>query len=127
LFSAWEKALSYRNLSIDELISKAGSSNRRATVRYQCAPATPVRIRLTGVQELQGWVLDLSARGVGVQLEQPVTASTHVLLQIKSKDSKKSFELAARVVHATMTPCGEWHVGCELLRQLTPEDLDQLL
>jgi hypothetical protein len=121
--------LSFNHLSLDELIARDSQSNRRATVRYRCAPATPGKILLSDDHELQkGWVIDLSAKGIGVQLGRPLAKGTSLVVHMKSNsDPKKTFQLHARVMHARQLPSGDWHVGCELLEFLKPEDLDQLL
>lgn len=106
----------------------SASTNRRALVRYQCAPATVGRVLLTDKQEWQrAWLLDLSQGGAGVLLGRQVEAGKHVVLQIKSASSSKTYELPARVAHATCRPDGEWVVGLELLTRLTPDELDALL
>jgi hypothetical protein len=101
--------------------------NKRATVRYQCAPATPGRVIVAEDQEFQrAWVLDLSVKGIGLQLTRPLKAGTLVVIQMKSSQ-KKIYDLAAQVAHATAMSCGDWVVGCELIQRLSQEELDDLL
>jgi hypothetical protein len=106
----------------------ATRANQRATVRYQCAPATSGRVVLTADLEFQrAWVLDLSLQGVGLSMSRPVKAGTALVIQLKSSSNQKSYELSALVVHATATPAGDFRVGCEFIRAITAEDLDALL
>ena len=103
-------------------------SNHRATVRYQCPPATPGRIILVADQEFQrAWVQDLSQGGVGLHMARPLPLGTFIIVQIKSVLTKKLFELPARVAHSTHLANGEWLVGCELTARLSHDDLDALL
>jgi hypothetical protein len=105
----------------------AGTRNHRATVRYQCAPATSGRVVLDGDFEFQrAWVLDLSTRGVGLYMPRAVRTGTALVIQLKSSN-EKLYELPARVVHATEMPAGDFRVGCEFTTGLSNEDLDALL
>ena len=121
--------MSYQYVPLEGGIPKKGTwVNHRATVRYQCPPATPGRVILVNDQEFQrGWVQDLSATGIGMHLNRPLAVGTLVVIQMKSAGAKKTCELAARVVHATQRPTGEWLVGCELVTKLSDDDLEALL
>jgi hypothetical protein len=108
-------------------VAKGKRANQRALVRYQCAPATPGRILLLDDQELQnGWLLDLSLKGVGLLLPKPIKAGTFLVIQIKGND-RKTYDLPARVAHATLQSSGDWLIGCELVKPLVHEELDDLL
>lgn len=103
-----------------------GSSNRRATVRYRCAPATTGKIAVEGDQELQrAWILDLSATGAGLEIARPIEAGAFLIIHLKGRT--RDFQLPAHVAHATRQPRGEWLVGCELDQRLSDADLDELL
>ena len=103
-------------------------ANHRATVRYQCPPAMPGRVILVEDQEFQrAWIQDLSLGGVGLNMTRPLPLGTFVIVQVKSPITKKLYELAARVAHATARPNGEWLVGCEFTTHLNRDDLDALL
>lgn len=103
--------------------------NRRACFRYACAPATVTRVLLSDAPHvpLKGWAIDLSVKGIGLCLSQPLEAGLFGVIQIKSASGTKTFELAARVIHSTMQPNGEWLVGFELVNALDQADLDELL
>jgi hypothetical protein len=75
----------------------------------------------------RGWLLDLSTRGVGMLLPEPLSPETLVVVQLKSNDGQRSYALPARVIHATTQPTGDWLVGCEFADPLTADDLDALL
>ncbi|MBI2808916.1 MAG: PilZ domain-containing protein [Planctomycetes bacterium] len=102
--------------------------NRRATIRYQCAPATVGRVFSADDQEFQrAWILDLSLKGIGMQLLRPLEPGQMIAVAIKSNDGKKTFDLSAHVMHCHVNQQGECNVGCELTIPLTPDELDQLL
>lgn len=103
-------------------------ANRRATVRYQCAPATSGRVVLAEDYEFQrAWVLDLSTGGVGLSMSRGVRAGTSLVIQLKSANRQKVYELAARVAHVTPMPTGDFRIGCEFFQSLSGDDLDALL
>ncbi len=107
---------------------KPSPGNQRATVRYRCPPATPGRVYAAEDLEYQrGWLQDLSATGIGLLMCKPLHNDLFVTIQLKSINSKKSYNLAAHVVHATQQPSGEWIVGCHFVDELSLEDLDDLL
>ncbi|HZZ78499.1 MAG TPA: PilZ domain-containing protein [Gemmataceae bacterium] len=103
-------------------------SNRRATVRYRCAPATTGKV-YAGVDHefLRAWIVDLSQRGIGMQLTKPIDLGRHVVIVMRSSDNSKSMEMSARVVRHHELPHNEWHIGCEFTIPLTPEELELFL
>jgi hypothetical protein len=108
--------------------AEGSASNRRATVRYHCAPATPGRVLLVEKQEMQrAWVLDLSLTGVGLLVPRPLAAGLLIVVRMQATLGEKVYELPARVAHSTREPGGDYVVGCELITRLTPEELDALL
>jgi hypothetical protein len=102
--------------------------NRRATVRYLCAPATSGRLVVVEKQEMQrAWVLDLSLGGVGLLLSRPLEAGLLVVIRLKSSEGGKVFELPAHVARSTKQSSGDWTVGCEFVTRLTPDEMETLL
>src|SRR5688500_3343235 len=91
------------------------SPRRRASVRYQCGPATPGKLYVGEKQEWQrAWVMDLSRGGMGLLVNRPLEVGKFIIIQMKSNDEKKVFDLSATVMHVTEKPSGDWVVGCEL-------------
>ncbi len=120
-----EKLVSFEHSALE---TNTSTANQRATVRYQCAPATPGRVVLAADYEFQrAWVLDLSTQGVGLSMSRPVNPGTTLSIRLKSSTEHKIYDLPAHVIHATPMPAGDFRVGCRLERALTAEDLDALL
>jgi hypothetical protein len=102
--------------------------NQRATVRYQCAPATPGRVVLAEDHEFQrAWIQDLSTRGIGLCMSRPLKTGTFLAIQLKSASQNRTYELTGTVIHATALPAGDFLVGCEFLTHISAEDLEALL
>ena len=102
-------------------------SNRRASVRYKCGPATAGRVQLSGMEWHRAWVLDLSSTGVGLLLARSLDAGLEIAVHLKSALENATFQLSARVCHATQQPDGDWVVGCEFTTGLTADQLDAVL
>src|SRR5262245_4462036 len=120
--------MSSTSLERPALWCNAGCRNRRAYVRYSCAPATTGRLRLAPDKEYQrAWVANLSRGGVGLQLAQAIDPGSHAVLLMTGGGSKKTYEFTSHVIHATEQPNGEWIVGLEFVRELSVEELDDLL
>jgi hypothetical protein len=101
---------------------------RRGEPRYHCGPATLGRFIAGAPQEMRrGWVFNLSTRGAGLLLPQPLEPQTLLVLHLKSSAGNRHYELPGRVVHATMQLDGDWLVGCEFADLLTSDDLEALL
>jgi hypothetical protein len=130
-FARWmEKTMTYQHIALSDAESpgKHVPANRRASVRYQCGPATPGRIMVAEAQEWQrAWVIDLSLDGVGLLLNRDLEPGTDLVVALKSGTANKTFELAARVCHTARQPDGDWLIGCEFATRLTDDDLDCLL
>jgi hypothetical protein len=110
------------------LLQRHAWIKRRAEARYHCGPATPGRLVKGGDgQSRRAWILNLSAGGVGLLLDEALEAETLLVVHIKSGTTGNWFELAARVVHSTAQASGEWLIGCELAEKLGQEELDALL
>ena len=105
----------------------AATGNRRAIVRYRCAPATVGKVYYAADHEFQrAWILDLSRKGIGIELCRPLQAGHLILITIRGNDGKVR-ELSGRIIHCEALPPDHWSVGCELLAPLSPDELEQLL
>jgi hypothetical protein len=123
-----EEVMSFRNVPLAGEPPQTPDSNRRAAIRYHCAPATAGRVLLPPRQEMQrGWVLDVSLGGVGLLLGRPLTPGTSVVIRMSGPEDGQAHELPAQVIHATREIGGEWVVGCQLTTPLTRDELDALL
>lgn len=109
-------------------VKSTSRTNRRATIRYRCAPATVGKVLSSDDQELQrAWILDLSLKGIGMELSRPLKPGQLVIITIRGNGTTNLHELSALVKHCDAVPQGAWYVGCELLVVLSPEELEQFL
>ena len=75
-------------------VERPPSGRRRTETRYQCGPATPGRLLLdpTAVPQ-RVWVLNLSTRGAGLLVDQPLEATTEFVICLKSSTTDRTFQL----------------------------------
>ena len=100
----------------------------RTGERYHCALATLGHLLFPDSGEhQQAWVFNLSEKGIGLNLQQPLELDTSLVIKLKSPVHDKAIKMAARVIHATPEADGSWRVGCQLLEPLTPDMLEELL
>lgn len=120
--------MSQTSIPPDTVAKLAAKSNRRATFRYRCAPATIAKVYSSDDHEFQrAWILDLSLQGIGMQFTRPIDTGRRIIVTMKSNDGTKTFELSARVMHCSPVPQGEYSVGSEFINSLSADELEQLL
>jgi hypothetical protein len=104
------------------------SANRRASVRWRAAPATPGKVFVAATYEtIYGGVLDLSVNGVGLLLSRPLELDTLVLIALEGTKGAGTFELLSQVARVTPQRDGTWVVGCSFYTDLTEDELESLL
>jgi len=111
------------------LLKKNFPDNKvRSGVRYRCALATLGHLYFPDSGENQeAWICNLSRRGIGLNVNQPLVLDTALIIKLKSSLNNKAIKVPARVIHATAEADGTWRIGCEFLEHLTPALLDELL
>jgi hypothetical protein len=102
--------------------------NRRVDVRRSCNRGTSSRVS-AGSNAKSRWakIRDISLAGVALILSSPLKVGADLLIRMKNTNPSISYDLAARVVHATSQARGRWLVGCAFARELSPLELETLL
>jgi hypothetical protein len=72
-------------------------------------------------------IANLSVSGLALVLRQRVRRGARLLIQLTSGALGVAYDLLVHVVHCTRQPDGKWLVGCEFARELTPNELENLL
>jgi hypothetical protein len=124
----WEEIVSQMSTPPGAFTEPAAETNRRATIRYRCAPATSGKVYSAEDHEfVRAWIIDLSQGGIGMQMSKPLEVGRHIIVVLKASDNTRSMEFSARVVHCQPLSHEAWQIGGEFNAPLTPEDLDQFL
>jgi PilZ domain len=101
-------------------------TERRAWIRFpsdagiSSQPLTPSKNELD-----TGWlgtVRDVSPVGIRLAMSQRCERGTALIVEL-SAESNEGLRLPVRVVHATQEANGQWIIGCELARELSPQEL----
>jgi hypothetical protein len=119
--------VSQTHVSKDGTVQPVARGNRRATVRYRCAPATVGKVISATDQEFQrAWLIDLSLTGVGMQVSRPMQTGHLAIIAIRGNDGGVH-EFSVKIKRCSAVPQGDWCIGCEFTVPLTPDQLEQLL
>ncbi len=74
-----------------------------------------------------GQVINLSASGVGLEVNIAVEAGTLISVDLSGMDGQVIRTILACVVHVTSESSNHWSLGCNFIRELTEEDLKALI
>jgi hypothetical protein len=104
------------------------SPSRRKDRRHPWRHRGPTKVLIRStLQVLESQSLNLSLRGMGLVLRQPLKSGTLVAVFPPKPQSAKACALTARVVRMHPRADGSWYMGCELLRPLSNEELQDFL
>jgi len=103
---------------------KGPAEERRA---YERIPAdVEVLCRPLGASRTESWhghLQNISTGGVDLLVERRFEAGTMLAIDPAASAQGRARRLMARVMHVGAQSSGEWRLGVELLRELTPEEL----
>ncbi len=72
-------------------------------------------------------VINLSASGVGLDVEVPVEAGALLSVDLTATGGAVVRTILACVVHVTIPSSGHWSLGCNFIRELSEEELKALI
>jgi hypothetical protein len=109
------------------------SDDQRLWARFACA--LQANCQLVGQESaatLPGKVLNISATGIGLLVEKAVDTGTLLNMELVPSSGKPARTILACVVHSTHQPAGDgrvdaWALGCNFIRELTEQDLQNLV
>ena len=102
--------------------------DRRAAVRHFVKPGVTSTACIP--QQTRPWkaiIQDLSTTGIGLVMLQSFDGGTELAVELFSPDMLLSYTVLTRVAHATQQANGSWLVGCRFVRELSEEELHNLL
>ncbi len=99
-------------------------AEKRTEPRHRCRQLVRVRRAMSvGAPFRLAIVQNVSTKGIGLLLTEPMPAETVLEIEIHGPSIVKRF---ARVMHSTKQPDG-WLVGCSLNSSLSDGELEQML
>jgi hypothetical protein len=104
------------------------TEERRACPRIGSTRPIPRRIyRVDDFRNLDAWITDLSSKGIGLLLSDPQTEGTVLFIELETLPEAAPLKVWATVVRCQAVEGGEWFVGCELINDLSPRQLETVL
>jgi hypothetical protein len=102
-------------------------ADRRASVRYRCEKTAVGRAFIaSSYRSVSARVVDLSVGGVGLVVDQPLEIGTRLHVELDGPASIP-LELVAEIRNSVQQPDGSWRCGCELVWQLSEDEVRFLL
>jgi hypothetical protein len=106
---------------------KHAAQDQRTWVRFSCnAQASYQPVRGTEVKGGTARVVNISANGVGLQTDRPIDLGRLLNLELRNPSGDFTLNILACVVRLTTQSETEWAVGCNLIRELTDQELKAL-
>ncbi|MBY0524002.1 MAG: PilZ domain-containing protein [Gemmataceae bacterium] len=102
--------------------------DRRAAVRHlpQSEKTSNVDVPRRG-RPWKAMIRDLSTTGIGLVLNQTFDAGAQLAVELQIPDGLLIYTMLTRVAHSTRQPNGAYLVGCSFVRELSEEELQNLL
>jgi PilZ domain len=102
--------------------------NRRAAVRHPIGPVTKGRMAEgASFRFRRARIQDISFGGIALLTRQQLPVGTPVWIQLTNEILGITYDLSARVAHATRKARDSWVIGCAFSRALTEPELESLL
>jgi len=102
--------------------------NRRATIRYRCAPASTGAVFASDDHEFQrAWIDNISCGGIGLFLSKPIADGSVIAVQLKSSVDDATHQLNGQVIHSNLREPFGWYIGIQFVEPISADTLDSLL
>jgi c-di-GMP-binding flagellar brake protein YcgR len=104
------------------------AADQRVWMRFPCnVRATYQHVSTLGAPIAEARVLNISATGVGLLVDEPLEAGTLLSVDLKPDSGAEPRTMLACVVHVTAQANGQFALGCNFIRELSEEDLQVLV
>jgi hypothetical protein len=130
----WTLGCSFsRDLEDEDLLAfgaqsmHARAGDQRRWVRFPGRARASYK-RVTGTDEStdSAKVLDLSASGIGLLVNQPIEAGTLLSLELQGEAKESARVILGCVVRVDIPAPGEWVLGCNFIRELSDQEMQGL-
>lgn len=107
--------------------ASTGLIERRASVRhYPSEKFSQVMVAKRG-RPWKAMIHDLSRTGIGLVMNQTFEPETMLAVELQSPDMELLYTVLTKVVRSVPRPNGAFLIGCAFVRELTEEELRNLL
>ncbi len=112
----------------EEIAANLRQTERRSGERQPCKRRPAIRLLTRpGFQARTAIIVDASACGLGLLLQERLETGTVLALQLRGKHTGLSRILSARVLSASPQADGNWYIDCALSGLFSDEELQSLL
>jgi c-di-GMP-binding flagellar brake protein YcgR len=121
--------MTYSPIPLRETPPIATADSKRIWARYASSRPLPRRLDVADSRTpLEAWILDLSAGGIGLLVNQPQPLGTLLHVELETCPAVAPLKLWAHVVHCQAAEVeGEFRLGCQFVTALSEGDLQVLL
>jgi hypothetical protein len=121
--------MSYNPVPLRETPPIAVADSKRIWARYVSSRPLPRRLDVADSHTpLEAWILDLSAGGIGLLVNQPQPLGTLLQVELETCPAVAPLKLWAHVIHCQAAETvGEFRLGCQFVTALSEGDLQVLL
>jgi len=109
---------------------EASGAECRIWERHGCdveAACQPIASRSNHDLMWTAKIRDISVGGIGFTVDRRFEKGTTLFIECQIEGAESSGPFMARVVHATPQSRGSWIIGCAFIKQLTAEEVEDLL
>jgi hypothetical protein len=115
-------------IALHETTPADTANSRRVWARYLSSRPLPRRLDVADSQTpLEAWILDLSAGGVALLVDQPQPVGTLLHIELETCPTAAPLKLWAHVAHCQPSGESEFRLGCQFVTTLNESDLQVLL
>ncbi len=102
-------------------------ADNRRWVRYECDVHATYELITAAGEKHPAQVLNISASGVGLVVSRHVEPGALLNVELQSPEGKTLHTMLACVVHVNPRSNSQFALGCNFIRELSEEDLEQLI
>jgi hypothetical protein len=107
---------------------KPQADDQRTWVRFPCnAKASFQPTKANSAEPWAASVINISASGVGLRVDRPIDLGALLSLDLRSANGNFELKMLACVVRVNAQGDNEWTLGCNLIRELSYQELKALL
>ena len=121
--------MTYDPITLRETTATDAADSKRIWARYVSSRPLPRRLDVADSHTpLEAWILDLSAGGIGLLVNQPQPLGTLLQIELETCPAAAPLNLWANVVRCQAADAeGEFRLGCQFVTALSEGDLQVLL
>ena len=103
------------------------SGDRRRARRRQPTVGTICQLLATSEANYEGLVWNISTTGVSMLIHQRLEPGTTIPIELSTADLSSILQVTLRVAHVTRLRTGDYFLGGQFLRTVTPQEFEPFL